>query len=453
MNFKRIAVVAFALLAGQPASALVRLILPPDLSAADPAAVRVEGLPPGAMVELTIETIGGFPVKLVTGRAVFVADRKGAVDLARNVPVSGDYAGADKAGLFWSARGGRASTPVDPAPGEVRVTVRLGSAVAASGVTRVGPAAASLTVSTVAEFPGSVLARPAGGAQLPLIIVLGGSEGGTYIAREIAPLLAARGYVVFGLPYYSPGYDPTDRVAGLPSSFTDIPVDRLAKVRAWALTRADIDARRIGLWGVSKGGEFAMVAASRYPWLAAVAGIVPSDVVWEGWGGTGAKTASFAFDGKPLPFVHYIGMDAAFARMAKGETVTLRGPHVAGREAFPAEVIAARIPLERYHGALLLVAGEQDNVWPSATMVRAIAAARDRAGLSTQVIIGAEAGHGLGDPGYLPTEDTAAGLGGTPLGVAQTRGQAWKATIEMFDRTLKPARIDGGAVANPGGSD
>jgi len=421
----------------QPAPAAVQLTVPPDLSAADPAAVRVTGLSPGAQIALTTETVTGAPLRLATAQAVFVADAKGVVDVGRDAPVSGNYTGRDKAGPFWAAHRGRAVQPLDPQPGEVRLSVRAGDTLLATATTRVGPAPGSLAVTTIADFPGSVFARPAGRGRWPLVVVLGGSEGGAYTAKEITPLLAAQGFAVLGLPYYSPGYDPADTVAGLPTSFTEIPVDRLIEVRRWAETRPDVEAGRIGLWGVSKGGEFAMVAASRLPWLRAVAGIVPSDVVWEGWGQPGAKTASFAFGGKPLPFLHYVGMDAAFARMGAGETVTLREPHAAGRRAFPAELAAARIPVERYRGALLLVAGEQDNVWPSADMVRAIAAVRDRAGLATQVVIGADAGHALGDPGYLPAAEAAAGLGGTAAGVARTRAAAWRATLVMFDRALK----------------
>lgn len=49
------------------------------------------------------------------------------------------------------------------------------------------------------------LARPANASgPLPLIIVLGGSEGDDHTAREIAPRLASEGYAVLGFPYRSP---------------------------------------------------------------------------------------------------------------------------------------------------------------------------------------------------------------------------------------------------------
>ncbi|MDT7933069.1 MAG: acyl-CoA thioester hydrolase/BAAT C-terminal domain-containing protein [Sphingomonadaceae bacterium] len=94
-------------------------------------------------------------------------------------------------------------------------------------------------------------------------------------------------------------------------------------MREWLKAQPEADANRIGLWGASKGAEFALIAASRYDWVKAVVAVVPSDVVWEGWGGSGPATASFAFDGRPLAFEPYVGMDAELAKVAKGEPMDL----------------------------------------------------------------------------------------------------------------------------------
>ncbi|MBC7505038.1 MAG: hypothetical protein H7267_04865 [Sandarakinorhabdus sp.] len=218
---------------------------------------------------------------------------------------------------------------------------------------------------------------------MPVVIVFGGSEGGSFVARTYAPMLAAQGFAALGLPYYSPGYDPKDRLPGLPTSFTDIPGDRLAEVKKWIDAQPDLDGRRIAIWGVSKGGEFAMLAASRLPWLTAVVSVVPSDVVWEGWGGQGPATASFSWDGKALPFVPYLGVDLELARVARGERMEMRRPNIAGRAANPERVRAATIPVENFAGEMLVIGGDDDRVWPSAGMARAIAERRDEAGRTT----------------------------------------------------------------------
>ncbi len=138
-------------------------------------------------------------------------------------------------------------------------------------------------------FPGARLALLPGGGKRPAVIALGGSEGGSRMVSASAALLASHGFAVLALPYYSPpGFGvngPTaPEVAGLPTAFADIPVDRLDAARAWLAQQPEVDASRIALYGVSKGAEFALLAASRMAWPKAVVAIVPSDVVWEGWG-------------------------------------------------------------------------------------------------------------------------------------------------------------------------
>lgn len=222
------------------AAAAPRLIAPSDLGGADPAAVRLTGLKPGGEVELVSTRRTGFPERAFTARARFKADGRGRLDLATAAPRSGDYAGVDKSGLFWSAEAGRAPLPSDPAPGHVRIEAIVDGQVVGAAEPRTGPDRSSLYVEPVPAFPGAVLARPAGPGRRPVVIVLGGSEGGSATARGFALRFASLGYAAFGLPYYDPGYNPTDRLPGLPSAFQDIPVDRLAAVRDWLAARPDV---------------------------------------------------------------------------------------------------------------------------------------------------------------------------------------------------------------------
>ncbi len=430
----------------KPLTFLLPLLLPAALSAATingpasladatPAPIRLAGLDPGSVVTLTMvrdmPQYGG----RFSASARFKARADGSIDTGRDAPISsgaaGSYDGIAGTGLFWSARpDASANAPTDAS---ARIEAELGSARLSLTIPALPQAVTSLAIP---DFPGAVLARPAGTkGRLPLLIVLGGSEGGSFTARTYAPLLAAQGFAVLGLPYYSPGYDPADTVAGLPTSFTEISADRLLAVKAWAERQDGIDATRIGLWGVSKGGEFALIAASRLPWLQAVVAVVPSDVVWEGWGRPGPATSSFSWDGKPLPFVPYLGVEQEFARVARGERMEMRRPHIAGRAANPDRVPAARIRVEDYAGALLLIGGDDDRVWPSGPMAQAVADTRAAAGRSTALLRFADAGHALAGPGTDPVGIMQAN-GGTLAGIAQARSTAWAATIAFLQRHL-----------------
>lgn len=416
-----------------PTSARPRLSAPADLTDPRPAPVRLSGLVPGAPVTISTTRLGD-EGRTFIARATFRADGRGRVDTATRRPIDGSYQNVDPLALFWSAAP-RKTEMGDPAPGVVRVSAEAGGRVVATALVRARPDPANLVTVTDTPFPGAVFVRPAGSKRHPVIIVLGGSEGGSSTARSLSPLLAARGYAVLGLAYYNPGYDPGDLTPGLPASFTEIPVDRLDQVRAWLARQPGVDIGRLGLWGASKGAEFALIAATRFPWIRAVAAIVPSDLVWEGWGRAGAPTASFAFGGSPLAFQPYDGMAAELAKAAKGQAMDLRRVHEAGRRAFPERVAAARIPVESYRGALLVAGGGRDAIWPSAEMATSIAAARGKGGLKTVLLTYPGAGHLLGGPGTTPARDLT-GAGGDATSIAHARAEVWRRTFDLFATAL-----------------
>jgi dienelactone hydrolase len=290
------------------------------------------------------------------------------------------------------------------------------------------PPPSPVRVEEVTRFPGAFLVRPAAAAgRLPLIVFLGGSEGNDSTARLVAPNLAAEGYAVLGFPYYSPIRGGVQAIPGLPSVFAEIPVDRLEQVHQWALADPRVDAERIGLWGHSKGAEFALIAAATYEWIDALVAIVPSDVVWEGFGsGTVERTGtpSFSLAGKPLPFVRY------------GVPGRLRESKDTGRAQHPQDVEAALIPVERYRGLLLVAGGEQDRTWDSAGMSRSIALRRTQHGQRTVVLTFPDAGHALLASALGNTDVSR---GGTVQGNAAAQKAVWAAALELF-RSAWPSR-------------
>jgi dienelactone hydrolase len=426
------------LLASTAASAQPRLIAPADLSVPNPTPIRVEGLPPRAIVTLeTVRRDVGSKAHVVAA-AQFVADAKGRVHTVKRAPASGSYQGVDPLGLFWSAK---ASAAPSGRVSEGTVTIRalVGGKPVATASAAIDPDPGQFTTRNDTLFPGAIWALPRGKGPHPVMIVLGGSEGGNSTAREFAPLFAARGFATLGLPYYDPGFDAANAVKGLPKAFIEIPVDRLTAVKAWLDTQPEADTRRIGIWGVSKGAEFALIAASRYDWVKAVTAVVPTDLVWEGWGEAGPSRSSFAFGGQPLAFQPYAGMDAEYAKAAKGEQMDIGKVHRQGRVTFPDRAAAARIPIEAFKGPLLLIGGGRDAVWPSGEMAANIVTTRRKVGLPVEAIITADAGHALAGPGTTPVAPFAPN-GGTEVANATTRAAGWRATFRLFDVALKPGR-------------
>ena len=137
----------------------------------------------------------------------------------------------------------------------------------------------------------------------PAIILLGGSEGGLFTARSIAPLLASRGCAVLGLGYFRGGESD---LAPLPLSLEQVPLETLELGRRWLRAQPGVVANRLAIVGISKGAELALVAAASCPWVDAVAAFAPSHVVWEGIPARRkgrASGSSWTLAGRPLPYV------------------------------------------------------------------------------------------------------------------------------------------------------
>jgi acetyl esterase/lipase len=411
----------------------------------DPLSITLDGLPADTEVQLVAERTmeasnPSTAPRLYRSQASFSAPQ-GSLDLASAKPRSGTYDDADIRGLFWSM------SPVEAAdigalqPLQVRLTASAAGKVLSSTIIEFVDALPAVKVEQVEEFPGAVFATLPGKSQRPAIIVLGGSEGGSWVARDRSPRFASRGFAVLGLPYYSPGSEPRE-IPQLPAAFADIPVDRLNQAFKWLQQRPEVDASRVALVGISKGAEFALLAASRFEWITSVVAIVPTDVVWEGWGpGVDAgRRSSFMLDGKPLPFVPYLGFAEEIAGFRTGQDVRMRRFQDKGRAAHPAAAVQARIAVENFTGPLLVVGGHDDQVWGSGMMAQNIAERRAAAGRETVALIFAEAGHPLSGSGWLPTTQYNVGpskSGGTPRANAQAQARAFAETIVFLKRTLR----------------
>lgn len=280
-------------------------------------------------------------------------------------------------------------------------------------------------------LPGAFLTLPAGEGPHPAIIVLGGSEGGDSAAQKFTKRFVPLGYAVLGMPYYSPAWGgQPQQFPGLPRAFAEIPVDSAEIAKNWLSARSDIRADDIGIYGVSKGAEFALLAGAKIEGFAAIAAIVPTDVVWEGWGtGDGSRPSSFSWRGEPLPFVRYEGMDEEFAKPSGADgRPRIRLPHDKGRNANPKQAVAARIAIENIDEPVLVAGSDGDQTWNSGEMAQNIAERRAELGLPTVSLVFTDAGHFLSGDGSRETRNPANG---------EAQKVIWPATLEFFAAHLK----------------
>lgn len=416
--------------------------------AGEPFAVVLEGLPPGD--EVTVQARRMAPdftgqIKPYQAQAVFKVNPQGQVRLAEQAPLSGSYEGVDGRGLLWAMKLQPGPLDAGRTPAQTEYTVLHQGRAVASGVLHLLRSLPEVQERAVPGFEGAKLAALPGNTRRPALILLGGSEGGSLVTRDAA-VWASRGYAVLALPYYSPaGWGPQgptpSELPSLPASFANIPLERLQAARDWLVQQPEVDGQRIGVMGTSKGAEFALLAAVRMPWIKAVAAIVPTDVVWEGWGPGVAegRSASFAWQGQSLPFVPYQGFQQEFAGFATGQPVRIRRPHDQGRAVHAERVEAARIPVEKIAAPVFLAGAGDDQIWASGAMTEALAQTRQKAGLPTVSLVFAQAGHFLGGTGTASTQhynDGPMKSGGTPAATARAQAQTFEALKAFWKESL-----------------
>lgn len=246
------------------------------------------------------------------------------------------------------------------------------------------------------------------------VLVLSGSSGRVDLDR--ARLLARHGALAVALRWFGG--------EGQPPGVCEVPLETFAAAADWL---EDKGARRLGVVGLSKGAEGALLFACRDPRIRAVVAISPSSVAWANVGrGLDGRAhpyrSSWTWRGVPLPFVPY---DESW-KADEDLPIAYRSLYERSLLAFPEARTAAAIPLEHSEADILLVAGGDDAVWPSVAFAEELAARRHAAGLATQVVTETQAGHRPILPGEPPPEpSTSLARGGDAAADALLGRAAW----------------------------
>jgi hypothetical protein len=184
--------------------------------------------------------------------------------------------------------------------------------------------------------------------------------------------------------------------------------------------------------GGSKGAELALLAASRNASIRAVVALAPSSVVYQSITNGRIRSSSWTAGGQELAYAGYVESDA-FTKSHR--LVDLYAPTLA---AAPPE---AAIPIERIHGPILLIAGKDDQLWPSAAMAQQIVDRAKRTRFAPRVVdlTIANAGHHVANLPNRPTGDSVR-LGGTAAGLASAQLQSWRAIVGFLDEVLPRGR-------------
>jgi hypothetical protein len=190
---------------------------------------------------------------------------------------------------------------------------------------------------------------------------------------------------------------------------------------------------QVVIFGVSKGAEAALLLAARDPRITLTVAMSPSSVVWAnvGAGLDGMESpyrSCWTWHGEPLPFVPY---DDSW-EVPRGEWPSYVGLYEQSLRKFATDIDAARIPVEHIGGEVIVTAGSDDHVWPSAAFAAAIVQRRRLAGLDTTTVLHPEAGHRPVLPGEAPSYGFGVARGGSAESDTEHGAAIWAAVAKSL---------------------
>lgn len=419
------------------------MVTPSPARVDDPPHIVVSGCRPGQAVTVRARMRDGLG-RHWESHAAFEVDRGGVVDVTTQRPVTGTYEDADPRGLLWSMTlvdGQSAGLSTSAAPLETEVVVETGTTpVATARVTRYFAAPEVSRTDVRDNGLVATFFRPAGAAPRPAIIVVPGSGGG--VPEPSAALLASHGFASLALAYF--------RAEHLPESLAEIPLEYFEKAVRWLRGQDAVANQPLGVMGGSRGGELALLLGATFPEFKAVVGYVPSGIVHAGISGGGLQEArrrpAWTYRGEPVPFLSSRDAGQMEPVPPTSEPLPLTPIFLRALEDRDA-VEAASIPVERINGPVLLISGQDDQMWPSPVLaeiaMKRLAQHHHRHAFQHLSYPGA--GHIIGQPG-TPATVTASlhplagrwlAFGGNPKDNAAAAADSWPKVLAFFRDALR----------------
>lgn len=417
-----------------------------------PVEIRLHGFAPSALV--TVRALVEVPGRQSwRSHAVVLADAHGEVDLATQAPLFGDYLVPDGEGLVWSLRADedspvRASNTrfIDSglADYEILLSAEVDGEVRARATLRRQPVGPSVRRTEIRDDGlTATLFLPAAAGPHGVVVVVPGSDGG--IPEHLAALYASHGWAALALGYFN--------AEGLPPTLTEIPLEYFETALGWIEAHPELDEGRILLNGTSRGGELALLLASRYPRFGSVIAWVPSLYVNGGMGPRDVELgrASWTKDGVPVPFLTRPGPQEEQPGPELRDGVVVFALRSLRRLQDRAAHREFEIPVERIAGPILFISGRDDLLWPSDVYSRwAVDRLREH-GFAHEVrhLSYPNAGHSVGPranpatvlttsplPGNDPATQVPIHIGGTPQGIAAARQDLWPKVLAFITAQL-----------------
>jgi len=272
-------------------------------------------------------------------------------------------------------------------------------------------------------------------------MLVSGSGGG--LSEELASPFAAHGIAGFALAYFN--YET------LPKAIANISLEYFETGIEFLQAHPMIDSNRIAIAGTSRGGELSLLLGSVFSQFKAVVAWVPSGLVWGGFFGARGDDIppAWLLKGQPVPSmgdIHPHDFRYAVDYYHRGEGIPNTRAFLAHMNRYPERIRQATIPVERINGAVLLISGEDDQMWPSTVMAE-ISMARFRAHNFPHPYAHLSypgAGHGIDTPYWPqtmlearhPVDDVLYAFGGNPESNAHATVDSWRRVKHFLRENL-----------------
>ena len=201
------------------------------------------------------------------------------------------------------------------------------------------------------------------GKNQPLIVGLGGSEGGNAWTsdywKKTRDQFIKNGYAFLAIGYFG--------AKGTPDTLNKIAIEDVYKAIKIATKNKQLDKKKIAIIGGSRGADLALLLGSYYKDIKCVVSIVGSNAVFPGHT-THFSTSSYTYQSKELAFVP-VNEEAVPFLMKRD----LRGTF----EAMLKDTIAvekASIKIENIKGTVFFLSATTDEICPSTPMAETMMA-------------------------------------------------------------------------------
>lgn len=403
----------------------------------------VSGLTPYSQLNIRLKTaLPWCPSVQFSSYANYIADSTGTVDLDTAAPIDGTYEHANPMGLVYSLQ------VTAPLQQDISANISVDHPMIFHFTFETDTQAETLQIIRLFKTD-DIIATPIrnpfngrlfhnGDSSRKTILMFGGSDGQMEALSLLAAPLASRGFNVLVIPYFG--------TEDLPEKLEMVPLEYFEKVFHWIETSTLTQTGDIYLHGTSKGGELALLLASRYPQVKKVVAVEGHTYCFQALDDlmSGSPVSSWSYGGDSIPFIP-VDNSIFFEELKKdvennvpfGFTSTYKRSieRAANRE-------EARIKIENASADLLLICGKSDNIWNSydGCLEILLAAKSHDYDRTVKLLAYEDMGHPLPIPYVLPIALTLqmpmyGGIftsGGTVEGNGNAQYDSWKETIAFF---------------------